>query len=321
MERVGFVGLGNMGAVIAQRIRSAGFELTVYDIRPEAARASVECGARLATSPADVARSSDIILSSLPAPPDVEAVALGADGLIAGIRPGSVYVDLTTSSPALIRRIHARFDEKGAHVLDAPLSGGREELLHGKQEVTVGSDYEVFQRVRPVLAAFCDQIIYAGAIGAGTVCKLVHNMLMRDLTQAIAEGMTLGVKAGVEAEVLWEAIRRGLFGKQMLLHVALPQTAFRGNYESPSYTLALAHKDMTLAMELAREFSVPLPISSIVAQVNIHAMGRCWGAKDHSASFVLQEEAAGVEVRAPNIDAEKAARYISIHPDYAERGR
>jgi 3-hydroxyisobutyrate dehydrogenase len=251
----------------------------------------------------------------------VEAVALGPNRLVAGIRPGSVYVDLTTSSPALIRRIYAAFDEKGAQVLDAPLSGGREELLHGKQEAAVGGDYAAFRRVRPVLAAFCDQIIHAGAIGAGTVCKLVHNLLMRDLNQAIAEGMTLWVQAGVQAEELWKAIRRGLFGKQMLLHIALPQTAFRGDYDSPTYTLALAHKDVMLAIELARDFGVPLPMSNVAAQVNVHAMSRGWGTKDNSVSFVLQEEAAGVEVRAPDIDLERAARYLTTHPDQAERER
>jgi len=314
VETVGFVGLGNMGGAIAERIRSAGFPLTVYDKRPEAARPFADRGARTASSPAEVARASDIILTSLPAPADVEAVALGPEGIIEGIRPGNVYVDLTTSSPVLIRRIDAVFKEKGAHVLDAPLSGGRDEVVQGKQEVTVGGDPAVFQRVRPILAAFGDQIMYAGGIGAGTICKLVDNVLMRDVTQAIAEGMTLGVKAGVDAEVLWEGIRRGLFGKQMILHASLPRTAFRGNYESPTYTLALAQKDVSLAVDLARELNVPLPITSIVEQVNIQAMGRGWGSKESSVSFILQEEAAGVEVRAPNIDVEKAARYISIHP-------
>ena len=140
-------------------------------------------------------------------------------------------------------------------------------------------------------------------------------MLMRDVLQSIAEGMTLGVKAGVDAEVLWEGIRRGLFGKQMILHAALPRTAFKGSYESPTYTQALAQKDVSLAIDLAREFNVPLPITSIVEQINIQAMGRGWGGKDSSVSFILQEEAAGVEVRAPNIDIEKAAKYISIHPE------
>lgn len=315
MERVGFIGLGNMGGAIAERIRLAGFPLVVYDKRPEAAGPLVAQGVTLAASPAEVARASDVVLTSLPAPPDVEAVALGDDGVLAGIRPGGVFIDLTTSSPALIRQIEQRFSEKGAHVLDAPLSGGRNELLQGKQEVTVGGDHAVFLRVQPILRAFGDQILYAGGIGAGAVCKLVHNMLMRDVTQAIAEGMTLGVKAGVDAEVLWEGIRRGLFGKQMILHSALPQTAFRGSYDSPTYTLALAQKDMSLAIELAREVRVPLPISSIVEQVNLQAMGRGWGNRDSSVSFVLQEEAAQVEVRAPNIDVARASKYISIHPE------
>ena len=316
MDKVGFIGLGNMGGAIAERIRGAGFSLTVYDRRPEAAQPFAQRGAAVAGSAREVAERSDVVLSSLPAPPDVAAVTLGPGGVLEGIRAGGVFVDLTTSSPDLIRRLHGHFKERGAHVLDAPLSGGRAEVVLGKQEITVGGDHDVFLRVRPILAAFGDQIIYAGGLGAGAVCKLVHNMLMRDVTQAIAEGMTLGVKAGVSAEVVWEGIRRGLFGKQMVLHAALPKTAFRGAYESPTYTLALAQKDITLAMDLARELNVSLPVSSIVEQINIHAMRRGWGARDSSVSFVLQEEAAGAEVRAPNIDTEKAARYISIHPEF-----
>lgn len=315
MDSVGFIGLGNMGGAIAHRISLADFPLTVHDKLPAAAQVFKDRGIPTAGSPAEVAQVSDVILTSLPAPPDVEAVALGPGGVIEGIRPGSVFVDLTTSSPAMIRKIADRFKEKGAHVLDAPLSGGRAELLDGKQEVTVGGDREVYERVRPILKSFGDQIIYAGEIGNGTICKLMHNMLMRDLTQAIAEGMTLGVKAGVDAEVLWEGIRRGLFGKMMTLHVSMPRTALRGEYDSTTYTQALAAKDMTIAIDLAKELGVPLPIGSVVEELNNEALKRGWGARDSSVSFILQEEAAGVEVRAPNIDVEKAAQYISIHPD------
>jgi 3-hydroxyisobutyrate dehydrogenase len=287
----------------------------VYDLREEAAKPLLEAGARLARSPAEVARSTDVTLSSLPGPREVEQVALGPGGIVEGIRRGSVYVDLTTSRPSLIRQIASLFRGKGAHVLDAPISGGRQELLQGKQEVTVGGDREVLERVRPVLAAFADQILYAGEIGSGLVCKLVHNMLMRDVMQIIAEGLTLGVKAGVQPEVVWEGIRRGLFGKMMVLHSGVPRTVFRGQFEPTTYTLALSHKDIRLATELAREHGVPLPVSSLVEQIAIQGMNRGWGHKDSGVTFLLQEEMAGVEVRAPGVDPEKAGKYITTHPE------
>lgn len=317
MEIVGFIGLGNMGGAMAERIQKAGHSLVVYDLREAAAIPFRESGAQVATSPAEVARGCTVIFTSLPSPKEVEQVALGSGGLIEGIQAGSVYVDLTTSSATLIRRIQNLFQEKGVQVLDAPLSGGRAELLRGEQEVTVGGDPQTLERVRPILGAFANQILHAGPVGSGTICKLVHNQLMRGVYQVMAEGMTLGVKAGVDAEILWEAVRRGLFGKMNPLHVSLPQGAFRGQYDSATYTLDLALKDLALATELAREFRVPMPVANLVEQINIEAVNRGWGQRSSGIPFVLQEEAAGVQVRA-NIDAEKAARYITTHPEATE---
>jgi len=313
-DPIGFIGLGNMGGAIAARVKGAGYAMVVFDIRAEAAGSLVQAGARLAANPAEVARSCRVVLSSLPGPVQVEQVALGPGGLIEGIGPGSVYVDLSSSSASLIRRIAGEFRAKGAHVLDAPLSGGREELLIGKQEVMVGGNADVLEQVRPILATFGDQIFLAGEIGAGTVVKLAHNMAMRGLLQIVAESMTLGVKAGVEAETVWEGIRRGLFGKMSTLHRTLPQSSLRGEYDHASYTLALAYKDQVLATSLGRELNVPLPVANLVEQTLVHAMNRGWGSKASSVPFVLQEEAADVEVRAPHIDPEKAQSYISIHP-------
>lgn len=315
MERVGLIGLGNIGSAMGERIQKAGYPLTVYDVREEAARPLLEGGARLAGSPAEVARASDVILTSLPGPNEVEGVALGPRGILEGINPGGVYVDLSTSRPSLIRRIESLFKEKGAYVLDAPISGGRSEMLVGKQEITVGGQREIYERVKPILAAFGDQIMYAGGIGSGLICKLVHNMLMRGVMQIIAEGLTLGVKAGVEPEIVWEGVRRGLFGKMMVLHVGVPRTVFQGKFEPTTYTLALSRKDIGLATELAREHNVPLPVSTLVEQIAIQGMNRGWGQKDSGVTFLLQEEAATVQVRAPGVDPAKAGRYITTHPD------
>ncbi|GIX49251.1 MAG: 2-hydroxy-3-oxopropionate reductase [Candidatus Tectimicrobiota bacterium] len=315
METVGFIGLGNMGAGMAGNIQKADYPLVVYDVRREAAAAFVERGARLAASPAEVASLSDVVFTSLPGPKEVEEVALGPQGILEGIRPGGIYVDLSTSRPTLIRRLEPLFRAKGAHVLDAPVSGGKSGAATRNLAVMVGGERAIFERIKPILDAFGDKVFYAGSIGAGSVCKLVHNMIGHGVRQAIAEGLTLGVKAGVEAEALWECVRRGALGRMSFLHETLPRTVFRGQYEPPSFTLALAYKDISLATELAREYQVPLPVAALAEQLALEALNRGWGELDSSVIFRLQEEAAGVEVRAPQVDPQRASRFISTHPE------
>lgn len=315
METVGFIGLGNMGSGMAGNIQKAGYPIVVYDVREEAVKPFVEREARPARSPAEVARLSDIIFTSLPGPKEVEAVAIGPQGVLEGIKPGSIYVELSTSRPTLIRRLEPMFRQKGAHVLDAPISGGKRGAATRNLAVMVGGEREIFERIKPILDAFGDKVFYAGSIGAGSVCKLVHNMIGHGVRQAIAEGLTLGVKAGVEPTALWECVRRGALGRMRVLHEGIPQTVFRGQFEPASFALALAHKDVSLATELGREYNVPMPIANIAEQIAIQAMNRGWGDKDSNIVFLLQEEAAGVEVRAPEVDPAKAAKFISTHPD------
>ena len=315
METVGFIGLGNMGGGMANNIQKAGYPMVVYDLREEAARPLLDDGARLANSPEEVASLSDVTFTSLPGPKEVEEVAAGAEGVLAGIKPGSIFIDLSTSRPTLIREIEPRFRQKGAHVLDAPISGGKSGAASGNLAVMVGGEREIFDRVKPLLDSFGDKVFYAGEIGAGSVAKLVHNMIGHGVRQAIAEGMTLGVKAGVEPEALWECIRRGALGRMSGLHEGMAKTVFRGEFDPPSFALALSRKDIGLATELGKEFNVPMPLANLAEQIAIQGMNRGWGHRDSSVTFLLQEEQAGVEVRASGVDVEKAARFISTHPD------
>ena len=315
METIGFIGLGNMGAGMANNIQKAGYPMVVYDVLEEATRPFLEAGARLASSPADIAERCDVTFTSLPGPKEVEEVGIGGQGILEGIKAGAVYVDLSTSRPTLIREIEPMFRQKGAHVLDAPVSGGKTGAASGNLAVMVGGDREVYDRVKPILDSFGDKVFYAGAIGAGSVAKLVHNMIGHGVQQAIAEGMTLGVKAGVETQALWECVRRGALGRMSYLHERLPLIVFRGQYDPPQFALALARKDIGLATELAREYDVPMPIAAIAEQIAIQGVRRGWGGWDAAATFALQEEAAGVEVRAPEVDPEKAAAFISTHPE------
>ena len=315
METVGFIGLGNMGGGMAGNIQKAGYPMVVYDLREGATRPFLEGGASLGNSPADVASRCDVTLTSLPGPREVELVSLGAEGVLEGAKPGSVYIDLSTSRPTLIREIEPKFRAKGVHVLDAPVSGGKSGAQSRNLAVMVGGDKEVFDRVKPLLEAFGDKVFYAGEIGAGSVAKLVHNMIGHGVRQAIAEGMTLGVKAGVDAESLWQCIRRGSLGRMNILHEGMARTLFRGEYEPASFALNLARKDVGLATELGREFNVPMPVANLAEQIAIEAINRGWGEMDSSVTFRLQEEQADVEVRAPQVDVQQAAKFITTHPD------
>lgn len=315
METVGFIGLGNMGSGMAGNIQQADYRLVVYDLRADLAAPFVERGARLATSPAEVASLCEVTFTSLPGPQEVAAVALGPGGILEGIQADGIYVDLSTSRPTLIREIEPQFRAKGAHVLDAPVSGGKSGAQTRNLAVMVGGERQLYERIKPILDAFGDKVFYAGSIGAGSVCKLVHNMIGHGIRQAIAEGLTLGVKAGVEAETLWECVRRGSLGRMRVLHEGIARTVFRGEFDNASFALALARKDIALATDLGREFDVPMPIANLAEQIAIEGINRGWGTRDSSVTFLLQEEAAGVEVRAPHVDPARAGRFISTHPE------
>jgi 3-hydroxyisobutyrate dehydrogenase-like beta-hydroxyacid dehydrogenase len=316
METVGFIGLGSMGGPVASHIQRAGFPMVVFDLRQEVTRPFRERGAKVVDSACELARQSDIIITALPMPKDVEQVVCGVKGILEGVRPESVYIDISTSPPALIRQLEPLFRAKGAFVLDAPVASGQPGAARGIHEVMVGGDKEILERVKPVLRAFGDQVLHAGPLGCGSICKLVHQMINSMISQAIAEGLTLGVKAGVDTKALWECVRRGMVGRMHVLHVQVPQTVFRNNFETDTFPLKLLRKDVGLATALGRDLNVPLPIANIAEQNLIEAVDRGWGDQSaYTVTFLLQEEAAKVEVRAANVDPAKAAKYISTHPD------
>lgn len=294
MQTIGFIGLGNLGTPMALNIRRAGFPITVYDAREGATRPLLEGGTRLATSPREVAVASDVVITSVPGPPEVEVIALGRDGIIDGISPGSVYVDLSTSRPSLIREIGKAFEQKGAHVLDAPVLASPATAANRGVIVMPSGDKDVFKRLLPLFESFADKIVYQGELGMGSTCKLVNNMITLAVRQVVAEGLTLGVKAGLDLEALMEAGSRGILGTQK---EGLERTVFQGRYDPPSFRQALARKDISLANELARELNVPMPVANIVEQISIQIGNRGWGDLDTHVIYRLQEEAAGVEIR------------------------
>jgi 3-hydroxyisobutyrate dehydrogenase len=290
--KIGFIGLGMMGAGIAANLQKAGHELTVHDLSRASAERHLAAGARWANSPREVAAASEIVFASLPTPADVEKVALGPDGLIEGMRPDTAFFDLSTNSVAVVRRLHAAFAERNLYLLDAPVSGGPSGAASGKLAIWVGGDEQIFNRSKTVLDAAGDQARYIGPIGAGSIAKLVHNCTSAVMNQALAEVFTMGIKAGVEPLDLWEAVRQGATGR--------PRTFDRlgkfltGTYDPADFALRLLHKDVSLAVGLGKEVGVPMRLANLALEELTEAMNRGWEKRDSRVSALLQVERAGL---------------------------
>jgi 3-hydroxyisobutyrate dehydrogenase len=293
--RIGFIGLGTMGASMAANLQKAGYRLVVHDVRRPCADPHVARGAFWADTPHAVAEAAEVVLTSLPGPPEVEAVALGDNGLLAGARSGAAWFDLTTNSPTLVRRLHADFAARGVHMLDAPVSGGPAGARTGRMALWVGGEEAIFQRHKAVLDAMGDQARYVGPIGAGSVAKLVHNCAGYAIQAALAEVFALGVKGGVEPLALWEAVRTGAVGRRRTFD-ALADQFLPGRYDPPAFALRLAHKDVSLATQLGRELGVPMRVANLALAEMIEGLNRGWADRDSRIPMLLQLERSGVEV-------------------------
>lgn len=299
---LGFIGVGNMGGPMVRNLLEDGYKVKVNDINREAVRRFEELGADWAATPKEAAEGSEIILSSLPGPVEVEAVALGPDGILEGVSEGAIYADLSSISPSLARRMYPAFREKGAHVLDAPVSGGEVGATNRTMIIMIGGDKEIFDRVKPLLDHLGNNILYTGPIGNGSVCKLVHNVMGAATRMVVLEGMTLGVKAGVDAETLLKAVGGGMYGQASPVG-GLESDLLSGKFDPASFALKLSQKDTSLAIQLAREVRAPVPLSSIAEQIQLEAMDRGWGDRNFNSTDLIIEERAGVKVRAPGADS------------------
>jgi 3-hydroxyisobutyrate dehydrogenase len=296
MAKVGFVGLGTMGAHMAYNCLQGGNDMVVHDIRRESATSHLEAGATWADTPREVAEASDVVFTSLPGPVEIEAVALGDSGLMEGLEEGKTYFDLSTNSPTVIRHIHEVMGARGINVLDAPVSGGPRGASSRNLAIWVGGDKDLFDKYKPVLDAIGDKAYYVGPIGCGAVAKLVHNCSGYIIQTALAEVFTMGVKAGVEPLALWQAVRRGAQGRRGTFE-GLAEHLLPGNFDPPDFALRLARKDVDLAVGVGREFDVPMKLANITLAEMTEAMNRGWESRDSRVSMLLQEERAGVEVR------------------------
>lgn len=285
--KIGFIGLGAMGRPMALNLQRAGHALQVYDLR------KVDGFPNQKASVAEAARDCELLFTSLPGPTEVEFVA---PQIGSSLKEGAAWFDLSTNSPQLVRHLHRKLLQKKIDLLDAPVSGGPKGASSGKLAIWVGGDDEVFQRYLPVLKLMGDQPFYVGPIGAGTVAKLAHNAASFTIQAALAEVFTLGVKAGVEPLALFRALRQGATGRKRTFD-RLSEHFLPGVYDPPAFTLRLAHKDMTLALEVANECGVPMRVGRIAFDELDEAIKRGWSERDCRVAMTLQEERAGVRVR------------------------
>lgn len=303
--RIGFIGLGSMGGSMAENLRLAGHELQVHDVRRAAADGLVANRSRWAGTPAEAANSAEVVFTCLPGPSEVEAVALSEPGgLLGAMRPGSVWFDLTTSAPARVRELSRLFSARSIDLLDAPVSGGPRGAKTRDLVFWVGGEESTFLKYKPMLATMGDMVMHVGPVGTGSIVKLVHNCASFVVQSALAEAFTMGVKAGVDPLVLFNCLREGTAGRSRTFD-RLSEQFLQNIYDPPSFSLKLANKDMTLALELAASCEVSMPMGELALQDMIEALQRGWGHRDARIALTLKEERAGVSVRVPDMRAAK----------------
>ena len=268
--KVGFIGIGAMGKPMSRHILEAGYDLVVNDIRKEAARDILSKGAKWANTPQSIAECCEVVMTSLPLPKDVEDVVYGKHGLKAGWKKGDIFVDMSTNSPSVIRKIAKDALARGVEVLDAPVSGGATGADSRRLSIIVGGKMEVLGKIHEILEAVGDKIFYVGDVGCGNTAKLINNMIAFTCGQITFEGIVLGVKAGIDERTLREVIKNSS-GTNYGIQYGLPDL-FAGYFEPSSHQYTSV-KDIRLALELAKEYSVPSPIGDAVEQQLVKANG------------------------------------------------
>lgn len=295
--KVGYIGLGNMGAPMAAHLLEAGNEVVVHDIDIARAGPLLERGAKWADNPAVLAQDTDVICTCVPGPVEMRELYLGERGLLVGVRPDVVLVDHTTNDPECVREVGARLSDVGASLLDAPLDGGREGALAGSLNLFVGGSEAELERVRPALECSARSVVHVGSLGSGSVTKIVHNALAMSIDLLLTESLTVGVKAGVALGSLVEAFGKGsIVSENMTFTQRMPATLFKGDFDA-RFALRLAHKDFELARDLCRKARVPTQLLDICGGEIAEALARGWGDRDRTAASMLQEERAGVTLR------------------------
>ena len=293
-NRIGFIGLGIMGRPMARNLMTAGYSLTVWNRSRPGIEELAREGASPASSPQEVARQSDVVITMVTDSPDVEEVALGPNGIIEGARPGLVHIDMSTISPTVTRRIASRLAERGIEMLDAPVSGGDTGARAGTLSIMVGGNEETFGRCRPVFAVLGRTIVHCGPNGAGQTVKLCNQIVVALNNLAMCEALVFAAKAGVDSRRMLEAVGAGAASSWALLNLAprILDRDFR-----PGFKVTHQQKDLRLALEAAGQQASPLPGTSLAHQLFAAVEAEGLGAEGTQALVIALEKLAGVEVR------------------------
>jgi 2-hydroxy-3-oxopropionate reductase len=288
---IGFIGLGIMGRPMARNLLKASYPLIVHSRSRGPVDEIAKAGAKVGTSPREVASQSDILITMLPNSPDVEQVVLGRDGVIEGARPGLVLLDMSTISPLVSQKIGAALAEKSVKMLDAPVSGGEKGAIDGVLSIMVGGDKAVFDNVLPIFQAMGKTITHLGPLGAGGFTKLANQIIVAINLTALGEALTLAKKAGLDRELTLTALAGGLAGSKCLDQ---KKPNYLAETYNPGFKIDLHYKDLGLIMESARALGVPLPATAAVQELfsALRVKGR--GGLDHSAVITLLEDLAGL---------------------------
>ena len=296
MGPIGFIGLGIMGKPMARNLLKAGYTLVVYDVAPGPVAELTGAGAAAGESSSDTARRVEMVITMLPDGPDVEKAVLGPGGVLEGARPGAMVVDMSSISPTVSQKVAAACSEKGVEFLDAPVSGGEPKAVDGTLAIMVGGKPEVFEKALPVLQKMGSSVTLTGPAGAGNVTKLANQIMVACNIAAMGEALVLATRAGLDPEVVFNAVKGGLAGSTVL-NAKAPMVIAR-NFK-PGFRIRLHQKDLRNALLAAESMKVSLPITSLVQQMLMALMNEGKGDLDHSAIVTFIEGMAGIEVKKP----------------------
>src|SRR6202162_759888 len=290
---VGFIGVGNMGNPMAGNVLKTPFPMTVFDMNPKAMENLVKAGARAAGSAREVVEQSEIVLTSLPASPDVEEMYLAAGGLVERAKPGTILIDLSSVLPSTPRKIEPRAKARGVHFLEAPVSGGLSGARAATLAIMVGGEAEPLERARPVLRAIGPNIFHVGPVGAGNTVKAINNMMACVNGLAMMEGLAVGVKAGLDAMTIYEVVKASSGGSKALEGV--PRALVPREFE-PGFKVALMNKGLETFTTIAKELHVPVSFVNVAQRYEQMALAAGLGEQDTTVVMTVIERLAGIQV-------------------------
>ncbi len=293
-KKIGFIGLGIMGKPMVKNLLKAGFPIVAYDLNKQAVDDAVKAGALAGSSSKETAGKTDVIITMLPDSPDVREVILGKNGVLDGIKPGAIVIDMSSINPLVSQEIEKELRKKDVEMLDAPVSGGETGAIQGTLAIMVGGKEKVFKDCTDIFNAVGKNIVRVGEIGAGGFVKLVNQIIVAVNIAAVGEAFTLGAKAGLDPQVIHQAIRGGLAGSSVL--ETKGPMMFGRNFKA-GFKIRLHHKDLQNALSTAKDLGVPLPLSSFIQQVFLSLMTDGRGEDDHSALATFFEKMAKTEIR------------------------